>query len=482
MTISFEQIIPFEQTSDGHALDRLLAKLVNEALNAEELQQLEQLLKKSPDARAHYLRHLDLHSCLSAHWGVVDSLALPTKKKSDPKLRRRSSDHGRFRPNAWATAATLAVVVLGAVIWQIVLSSKPQSFEVLVNHSEESYIPGQKLSQGTMSIASGDMTFKLASDVTIEASGATKFDLTNSMNLHLLGGMVTADAALMDGDGFTVHTSHATITDLGTRFGVKTRAETGTENYTDVVVFSGKVDVKNKSSHNSMVIPATYSKNQAVRINADGQQQRLTMVELNGLGRSLAASETENSNLIASISDNFGLAHNFAYYGIIRNSMKVGSPTFQQVLVHTFNTQRVFPPELAGADVVMTPSPLGESIDLRITLELTQPCAVYVIPDIRAAIPDWLRNNFIDTGIRLRTGPWKDPFAQKLMVTRDVQPDDKGRYYLIHSVWRKDVPAGFVELGPPHVAGSEIPNAMYGIAVKALPEPLTPAHPTRPAP
>ena len=141
MTISFEQIIPFEQTSDGHALDRLLAKLVNEALNAEELQQLEQLLKKSPDARAHYLRHLDLHSCLSAHWGVVDSLALPTKKKSDPKLRRRSSDHGRFRPNAWATAATLAVVVLGAVIWQIVLSSKPQSFEVLVNHSEESYHP-----------------------------------------------------------------------------------------------------------------------------------------------------------------------------------------------------------------------------------------------------------------------------------------------------------------------------------------------------
>jgi ferric-dicitrate binding protein FerR (iron transport regulator) len=269
MTISFEQIVPFEQTSDGHALDRLLGKLVHETLNAEELEKLEQLLKKSPDARVHYLRHLDLHSSLSAHWGVVDSLALPTKKKSDPKLRRRSSDRDHFRPNVWATAATLAVFALGAIIWQTVLLSKSQSFEVLVNHSEESYIPGQKLSQGMMSIESGDMTFKLASDVTIEASGATTFNLANSMNLHLLGGTVTADAALMKGDGFTVHTSHATITDLGTRFGVKTSTEMETEKYTDVVVFSGKVDIKSKSSQNALVLPAIYAKNQAVRINAD---------------------------------------------------------------------------------------------------------------------------------------------------------------------------------------------------------------------
>jgi hypothetical protein len=162
--------------------------------------------------------------------------------------------------------------------------------------------------------------------------------------------------------------------------------------------------------------------------------------------------------------------------------MKAASPAFQQVFVRTFNTTRSFPPELAGADVVVPPTPLGDSTDLRITLELTQPCAVYVMPDLRAAIPVWLKNNFTDTGIRLRTGPWKEPFASQLMITRDVQPDDKDRYYLIHSVWRKDSPAGLVELGPPHVAGSDVPNAMYGIAVKALPEPLAPAKITRPAP
>jgi hypothetical protein len=85
--------------------------------------------------------------------------------------------------------------------------------------------------------------------------------------------------------------------------------------------------------------------------------------------------------------------------------------------------------------------------------------------DSRATPPEWLRRDFQDTGLHLRSGPW----GKAANEIRNVEPDADGERYLLHSVWRRNVPtADTVKLGPPGIPGERYPYAMYGIAVKAL--------------
>jgi hypothetical protein len=48
-------------------------------------------------------------------------------------------------------------------------------------------------------------------------------------------------------------------------------------------------------------------------------------------------------------------------------------------------------------------------------------------------------------------------------------PDANGELYVVHSVWRKDVPgSATVTLGAPTIVSEKYRYAMYGIAVKPL--------------
>ena len=131
---------------------------------------------------------------------------------------------------------------------------------------------------------------------------------------------------------------------------------------------------------------------------------------------------------------------------------------------------QVFPQELKGADLIGTFQSFakrkrGESSKNDIRLELSRPCAVYVLFDTRATPPAWLQRDFRDTGLRLRSGPW-GKFAREV---KDLKPDAEGELNLTHSVWRRDVlSAAAVTLGPPGIPGKGYPYAMYGVAVKAL--------------
>jgi hypothetical protein len=128
-----------------------------------------------------------------------------------------------------------------------------------------------------------------------------------------------------------------------------------------------------------------------------------------------------------------------------------------------------FPAELQGADLICPFQSHRHALDLKVTVELSQPGIVYVMHDVRKPAPDWLARDFLDTGMRLRSGPWR-PEGK---VVQGVQPDETGKYFLQYSVWQKEVPvAATVELGPPHRRGQGGPSAMYGIAVKPLLKPV----------
>ncbi len=65
----------------------------------------------------------------------------------------------------------------------------------------------------------------------------------------------------------------------------------------------------------------------------------------------------------------------------------------------------------------------------------------------------------------LRRGPW----WPDLVETKKLKPDANGELYVVHSVWRKDVPvAATVTLGALAIKNEKYPCAMYGIAVKPL--------------
>jgi hypothetical protein len=65
----------------------------------------------------------------------------------------------------------------------------------------------------------------------------------------------------------------------------------------------------------------------------------------------------------------------------------------------------------------------------------------------------------------LRSGPW----WPDLFETKKLMPDANGELYVVHSVWRKDVPSSAtVTLGAPTIVSEKYRYAMYGIAVKPL--------------
>jgi hypothetical protein len=167
---------------------------------------------------------------------------------------------------------------------------------------------------------------------------------------------------------------------------------------------------------------------------------------------------------VASVTDNIEELEFRRFYGVVAGGMGSGA------LVYTDKTNvmwqpvegAAFPSELLGADVVRTFHSDRHELDLKISLHVVQPSAVYVMHDARKPPLDWLERGFEDTGLRVRSGPWKLAPA-----VWDLTANSRGEVYVEYTVWRAHVPAGGrIELGPPHVVGEGGTKVMFGIAVK----------------
>jgi hypothetical protein len=303
----------------------------------------------------------------------------------------------------------------------------------------------------------------------VEVEGPVVLEFADAMRLRLLRGNITADVGT-EAKGFVVDVANARVLDIGTRFGVSV----GDEGDTDIAVFQGEVEVYRGGlplTRESRL--ARLVEGEAARISArEAKIQRLQTLALRGDLLAIRGLNSPASSVIMNVTDNIKKANFYRCYTIVPGGMADGAPAslvragHRKLTWHSLSDQP-FPPELHGADVIGTfQDGRSRQVKTDIHLDLARPCAVYVLFDSRTSPPEWLRRDFQDTGLRLRSGPW----WPDLIETKNLQPDANGELYIVHSVWRKDVPAAAtVQLGAPTTKSETYPYAMYGIAVKALP-------------
>ena len=357
------------------------------------------------------------------------------------------ADHGR-KPDSAATVKGVSVDIL---------ASEGSPYQV-----------GERVVLEKLRMDRGSLRFRISSGAVVDLEGPVILEFVNPMRLRLLLGNITIDVG-SEAKGFVLDTASALLMDIGTRFG----ASVGNDGSTDVLVLEGEVEVYRAGElpTEKSRLASLYEGEAARMANREAKIQRLQALALQGDRLAIRGLNAPDSQVITGVTDNIKKANFYRCYTITPGGMGEGALASlahrgHRKLCWRALPDQVFPVELEGADVIGTfQRQVVHQTLPDINLELSHPCAVYVLFDSRATPPEWLRNGFRDTGLRLRSGPW----WPDLVETKNLKPDANGELCVVHSVWRKDVPgAATVTLGAPTLEGNKYPYAMYGIAVKPL--------------
>jgi hypothetical protein len=320
----------------------------------------------------------------------------------------------------------------------------------------ERLIPGQRLMLAQFRLKKGSLKIQMPNDVKLELHAPLAAVFEQPSRLRLAHGELAADVGER-GKGFTVVTAAGEIVDLGTRFGVMAR-ENG---LTEVMVFAGEVQIK-PSSVKEGKSKWTLTEGDAVRIAPDQPPSRLASVSL----KEITADATPDGPTVGHVTDNVAADDFYRFYGVVPGGMTEGASVYTMRSFAKWHPLRgkKFPEVLRGADLIQTFHLARQETNLRITVQLNRPATVYVMLDTRVPIPQWLKKEFVDTGMQLRGGPW-----DRRPMAKGIPRDADGKIFVTYSVWQREVPkAGPVELGPPQMPGQTTNGAMYGIAVKKL--------------
>ena len=443
-----------------------------------ELEQFRVQLRAEAAQRRAYADQAQMHALLTWQQGRA---AIPARTPLSPMDVRPKPKILTFRsrmasPLLQAALAASVALMVGLAFWQFADHGRkpdsmavPKGVSVDILASEGSpYQVGQRVVLQKLRMDTGSLRFRISSGAVVDVEGPVVLEFVNPMRLRLLLGNITIDVG-SEAKGFVLDTASALLMDIGTRFG----ASVGNDGSTDVLVLDGEVEVYRAGEPPTQKsrLASLYEGEAARMPNREAKIQRLQAAALNGDRLAIRGLNAPDSAVITGVTDNIKKANFYRCYTITPGGMGEGALASlahrgHRKLCWRALPDQVFPVELEGADVIGTfqrqvvHQPLPD-----INLELSHPCAVYVLFDSRATPPEWLRNGFRDTGLRLRSGPW----WPDLVETRNLKPDANGELCVVHSVWRKDVPgAATVTLGAPTPEGNKYPYAMYGIAVKPL--------------
>jgi hypothetical protein len=256
------------------------------------------------------------------------------------------------------------------------------------------------------------------------------------------------------------------------------------------VIFEGKVDVKPTGGNKQVLKRLTQG--DCVQIDQRGQMVRVADVRRDIQGRWWTDDRESDAHVIASVSDNIHSGDSgktFACYQTTFEGLRDDATAYSDNPHHQWNglTVKGLPEFLRGADYIKTFNDYRYLEFFQMKVELARPANLYVFFDDRVETPNWLKENFEDTGVDvgLDEGPW-------LLSDDELKPEDlqKARELDVHttaagggnsidnifSVWRCRVPkAGAITLG--HAGdlgidrigfGGKGGRSMYGVAATPL--------------
>lgn len=426
----------------------LMARYFAGMANSEEVRRLELRMKADAPLRREFLSHANVDSALPASIRPLAQEAPPAKI---PATRWRS-------PVVWLAAAAAVLIAAWGALFRFQTRGVEAQVLAVAGAKSPAWPVGSTQRMTELSLADGTMQLGLANGVVLDLVGPVRMRFADAMHAEVLAGSVTADVG-PTGSGFTLDTPSARVVDLGTRFGVSVLGDGDT----DVAVFNGMVEVREPRGAAATTPPVILKAGDSVRMSSRSLMRRQALIATRGES-AFTIEPPPSDALVTGVSDNLEGNDVRSFYTIQRGAMKPGVRPYSTLGRPRWQAPpgAEFPAELIGADVIGTFSADRHERDLTLNVAVARACTVYVMLDTRGEVPEWVRRDFTDTGLVLRSGPWTgNPVVQGMTA------DAKGEIHVTYTLWKKIQPAaGTITLGPPYPSGEAAHRAMYGIAVK----------------
>ena len=271
------------------------------------------------------------------------------------------------------------------------------------------------------------------------------------------------------GKGFTIETPTAEVVDVGTEFGVDVES-TGS---TAVAVFRGRVDLSVAAAARDD--PGTFRplfQGEAVRVDADGALKPLVAISSDRFPSPLRTRRLNSPaiHVIARVTDNRVDGQNAKFYRIVRDGLSEDSLAYVD-RNHEWNgvDGSGLPACVQGLEYVMPFNDDKFVQPLEVSVELLRPATLYIFFTDTLEVPEWLRENFVDTGLDIGL----DEAANRFVPSRQTATGPGTSVDTVFSIWKRDVAeASIVTLGsicpPPDQKELKMGFNMYGIAAAPL--------------
>lgn len=383
--------------------------------------------------------------------------------------------HGFF----WGRGAQMAPHVNGAALdGGSAPSPAPAGVSVatLTRTSHVTWSPGSKgcdelsrLCPGdTLRFDGGEVELIFDTGVEVVVRGPADFEVKGPDRVYSKLGSIAARVG-ESGKGFTVETPTAEVVDVGTEFGIEVQP-TGS---TAVAVFRGRVDLAVAADAGAAgdTFRPLYQ-GEAVRVGVDGALKPMVAISSDRFPAPLRARQQTSpvDPVIAGVSDNRSDEHNAKFYRIVRDGLSEDSLAYVD-RNHEWNGVDAsgIPACVRGIEYIMPFNDDKFVKPLEISVELLRPATLYVFFSDTLDVPDWLRRDFVDTGLDIGLDESKNRFVPR----RKTATGPGESIDTVFSVWKRDVPeASTVTLGairrPPDQKELKVGFNMYGIAAAPL--------------
>jgi hypothetical protein len=260
---------PFREIAE---LQMLLDALCEQTITPEQMQRLEELLLRHPEAEAYYVQYMSLYADLARHFAILpatteqalrERLTAPRVEEEQKQPAPAGSATLPLRAARWprllvgsslALSGLAAGLLLALTLWQRPsLPVVPEANAEPLDHTialllqapgakwGESNLPtraGAPLLPGRLVLKSGFAHIQFYSGATVILQGPADFQLLSRNEAYCTYGKLRATVP-PQAQGFTIHSPRFEVVDRGTEFGLDVDAGGKTE----VHVFEGKVDL-----------------------------------------------------------------------------------------------------------------------------------------------------------------------------------------------------------------------------------------------